>query len=272
MLRGQPVKSEQAVQRTSRAAGVVQSGALTRKCSSRRLPATVLQRSTRFGGSGRPSPAAIDPLASKPHCRWGSYGPTGGLQHGARVIELRLGEDPAGSATWVRQQDGSQQFQAAAPEVRCRAGRLLFEPSETSRGSTQPCRVMHHTSGCPVAWPRLHCCCWCCIHTEGPPPRAHPPPVAAHAPLQDRPRRQHSCNLDASACDKALGPRACLALRSARNAATLLAVLAGLAATTAVTAAAALILVRRSRQHASRQRGWQRVDSTEKPLGAAAAV
>lgn len=127
---------------------------------------------------------------------FGSYGPTGGLQHGARVIELVLGEDPAASATWIWQQDGTRHVQMPAP--------------------------------------------------------------------QDRPLRQHMCNLDASACDKALGPRTCLALRNARNTATLLAVLAGLAAAAATTAAAAVILASRARQHARRQRGWQRVDSKEK--------
>lgn len=91
-------------------------------------------------------------------------------------------------------------------------------------------------------------------------PCPSPPPPA----LQDRPLRQHMCNLDASACDKALGPRTCLALRNARNTATLVAVLAGLAAAAATTAAAAVILASRARQHASRQRGWQRVDSKEK--------
>ncbi|KAL4452418.1 hypothetical protein ABPG75_008080 [Micractinium tetrahymenae] len=133
---------------------------------------------------------------------FGSYGPAGRLQHGARVIELRQGEDPAGSPTWIRQEDGSQQFQAAGPE--------------------------------------------------------------------DRPFRQHTCNLDASGCDNSLGPRACLALRSARNAATLLAVLAGLAVAATTTSLAAFVLARRVQQHLRRQRGWQQVKSSEKPLGPAA--
>lgn len=53
--------------------------------------------------------------------RFGSYGPTGGLQHGARVIELVLGEDPAASATWIWQQDGTRHVQTPAPQVQARA-------------------------------------------------------------------------------------------------------------------------------------------------------
>ncbi len=91
-------------------------------------------------------------------------------------------------------------------------------------------------------------------------------------PAQDRPRRQRTCNLDASACDHALGPRACLALRSARNGATLIAVLAGLTTGMAMTAATVMLLVRHARQHLAKKRGWQRVRSTEKPLRVSAAV
>jgi len=52
-------------------------------------------------------------------CRYGSYGPTGGLLRGARVIELHMGQDTAHSPTWIRQADGSKQEQPPAPpEVR----------------------------------------------------------------------------------------------------------------------------------------------------------
>ncbi|KAI3429468.1 hypothetical protein D9Q98_005560 [Chlorella vulgaris] len=42
---------------------------------------------------------------------WGSYGPPQGWLRGARVIELRLGQDMADSETWIRQEDGSQAAQ-----------------------------------------------------------------------------------------------------------------------------------------------------------------
>ena len=50
-------------------------------------------------------------------CRHGSYGPSG-LLRGSRIVELRLGEDPADSATWIRQEDGSKVFLAAAEQPR----------------------------------------------------------------------------------------------------------------------------------------------------------
>lgn len=45
----------------------------------------------------------------------GSYGPPKGWKHGARVVELRIGNnDPAYSDQWIRQEDGSVVFQSSA--------------------------------------------------------------------------------------------------------------------------------------------------------------
>jgi hypothetical protein len=43
---------------------------------------------------------------------YGSYGPAKGMKHGARVILLRQGEQPADSETWIRYGDGTKEVQA----------------------------------------------------------------------------------------------------------------------------------------------------------------
>ncbi|PRW60250.1 ser thr phosphatase family [Chlorella sorokiniana] len=53
---------------------------------------------------------------------YGGYGPPPGWLRGARVIELRLGEDAAVSKTWIRQADGSV---------------VLQEPSDQPKGMRQ---------------------------------------------------------------------------------------------------------------------------------------
>ena len=154
--------------------------------------------------SPRPTPALPQQLpGTRPappcslRCRHGSYGPAG-LLRGARVVVLRLGEDPADSATWIRQEDGSQVFQAEAQQPR-------------------------------QLW-------------------------------------QESCNLDESDCDRWLGPRTCISLRSARNTLALLGVLSALLAVAAVTAAAAVMLAQRTRQLWLYQQGWESVPvAEEKP-------
>lgn len=93
-------------------------------------------------------------------------------------------------------------------------------------------------------------------------------------PLQE-PRRlkQHSCSLDESRCDGVLGPRLCLKLRGARNAAVTTASVGSLLALALVTAAAAAAVARHVQQHWRQQRGWQRVaDKAEAPHGALARV
>jgi len=53
----------------------------------------------------------------------GSYGPPEGWKHGARVVELRIGNnDPAYSDQWIRQEDGSVLFQSSARRRRWKEG------------------------------------------------------------------------------------------------------------------------------------------------------
>ncbi|KAL4427687.1 hypothetical protein ABPG75_001776 [Micractinium tetrahymenae] len=43
---------------------------------------------------------------------YGGYGPPQGWQRGARVVQLRPGEDTSQSETWIRMEDGSKVYQA----------------------------------------------------------------------------------------------------------------------------------------------------------------
>ena len=49
--------------------------------------------------------------------RYGSYGPNVGDLHGARVVELVEGEDPATAATWIRLESGLKEVQATITDM-----------------------------------------------------------------------------------------------------------------------------------------------------------
>lgn len=128
-------------------------------------------------------PLPVGLMIQLPRCmharRYGSYGSPAGM-HGARVVVLRQGQDPAHSATWIRQEDGTQLHQAAAERV---SGGWFGGLMRVGLHAFALCSSSQLTAG--PAWPAL----------QG--PRAE----------------QHTCAYHEGGCQRLLGAATCVKLQ-----------------------------------------------------------
>ncbi|KAL4444638.1 hypothetical protein ABPG77_002455 [Micractinium sp. CCAP 211/92] len=66
---------------------------------------------------------------------YGGYGPPQGWQRGARVVQLRPGEDTSRSETWIRMEDGSKVYQQKSDEPK--GARQMVCVADEFRGDPQ---------------------------------------------------------------------------------------------------------------------------------------